>query len=175
MIGIRSKKSGKIMGRRLQIEWQEEAEELKKSYRQESHPQRRERLFVLWHLRAGKHVKEVSEITGVGCRIIQRWLAWYRVGGLSEVLHRVLGHGSQGKPSYLSQDQQKALVARVLLGDFATVWEVMEWVKARWGIIYSYEGMRSLMKRHDLGLKVPRPRSDKADTKAQEAWQKKGF
>jgi len=65
------------------------------------------------------------------------------------------------------------LVARVKLGDFATVWEVMAWVKDRWGIVYSYEGMRSVMKRNDLRLKVPRPRSEKADPQAQAVWQKK--
>jgi hypothetical protein len=64
------------MGRRLQVEWQEESEDLKRRYRQEKHPQRKERLLVLWHLRDGKRVEEVAAITGTGCRVIQRWVAW---------------------------------------------------------------------------------------------------
>ena len=55
------------MSRRLQIEWQETAEDLKRLYRQEKHPQRRERLMSFWHLCEGKQVKEVAEMTGHGC------------------------------------------------------------------------------------------------------------
>jgi transposase len=163
------------MGQRLQVEWQETAEELKALYRKEKHPQRRTRLQALWHLRSGKRVKEVVEIVGVDCRVIQRWLSWYRQGGLEEVLRRVSGHGALGVPSYLSALQQKALVARVALGDFRTVWDVAQWVTARWGVSYSYEGMRSLMKRHQLGVKVPRPQSEKASPEKQEAWKKGGW
>jgi len=161
------------MGRRLQVDWQETAEELKQKYRSEKHPQRRERLMTLWHLRAGKRVKEVSQMTGTDVRIIQKWLSWYRTAGLSEVMRRVTGYGTIGVTPLLNRLQQKALVARVQLGDFATVWDVMTWVAARWGIVYSYEGMRRVMKRNQLVLKVPRPQSEKADSQAQATWQKK--
>lgn len=161
------------MGRRLQVEWREASEELKQKYRQEKHAQRKERLLVLWHLREGQRVEDVAAMIGGSCRVIQRWLAWYRMGGLGEVLRRVTGHTSSGQEAYLNQVQQKALVARVKLGDFATVWDVLAWVKARWGIVYSYEGMRSVLKRNRLGLKVPRPQSEKADGITQAAWQKK--
>jgi transposase len=163
------------MGRRLQVEWQEEPENLKLLYRQEKQPQRKERLLVLWHLRAGQRVEAIAAMTGTSCRVIQRWVAWYRVGGLAEVLYRVTGHASQGQDPYLSQVQQKALVARVKLGDFATVWDVMAWVEARWGIVYSYEGMRSVLKRNHLGVKVPRPQAEKADVQVQATWQKKDY
>ena len=163
------------MGRRLQVEWQETIEELKARYRKEKHPQRRTRLQTLGHLRSGKRVQEVVEIVGVDGRVIQRWLSWYRQGGLEEVLERVSGHGTPGVPALLNTKQQKALVARVALGDFRTVWDVKQWVKARWGVVYSYEGMRSLMKRHQLGLKVPRPQSEKASPEKQEAWKKGGW
>lgn len=162
------------MGRRLQVEWQETAEELERGYRAEKHYQRRERLLTFWHLRRGKQIKEVSEMTGRNARRIREWVAWYRVSGLSEVLRRVTGHGTVGVPAQLSLLQQKALVARVKLGDFRTVWDVMAWVKARWGIRYSYEGMRSVMKRNECVLKVPRPQSEKANPQEQEDWQKGG-
>jgi transposase len=162
------------MSRRLQIEWQETAEELKQHYRQEKHPQRRERLMSFWHLCEGKQVKEVSQMTGTDVRVIQQWLAWYRSSGLNEVLRRVTGHGTVGASAYLNQLQQKALAARVRVGDFRTVWDVMAWVEARWGICYSYEGMRSVMKRNQCVLKVPRPQSEKANPQQQEDWQKRG-
>ena len=161
------------MGRRLQVDWQETAEELEQLYRAEKHYQRRERLLTLWHLRRGKQIKEVSEMTGRGARRIRDWVSWYRTGGLPEVLRRVTGHGTVGVSAQLTPLQQKAVVARVALGDFRTVWDGVTWVEGRWGIRYSYEGMRSLMKRHDCVLKVPRPQSEKANGHQQENWQKK--
>lgn len=161
------------MGRTLQVDWQETAEELEQLYRAEKHYQRRERLLSLWHLSRGKQIKEVSEMTGRDARRIREWVSWYRRGGLSEVLRRVTGHGTVGVSAQLTPRQQKAVVARVTLGDFRTVWDVVAWVEARWGIQYSYEGMRSLMKRHDCVLKVPRPQSEKANVRQQENWQKK--
>ena len=73
------------MGRALQVEWQETEAELKQGYRREKHRQKRERLLVLWHLRQGKRVEEVAQMTGIAYRLIQRWVSWYRQGGLDEV------------------------------------------------------------------------------------------
>ena len=119
-------------------------------------------------------VSEMAELTGTDERVIQRWVAWYRASGLPEVLRRVTGHGTVGAPAYLNAIQQKALVARVKSGDFRTVWDVVAWVEARWRIVYSYEGMRSVMKRNGCVLKVPRPQSEKANPQLQENWQKGG-
>ena len=80
------------MARSLQVDWTENAEELKQKYRVEKHPQRRERLFTLWHLRLGKQIREMATLTGTDERVIQRWVAWYRAAGLPEVLRR--GHGT---------------------------------------------------------------------------------
>jgi len=163
------------MGQRLQIEWQESAEELKALYKREQHPQRRTRLQVLWQLRSGKRIADVVESVGVSYRAVQQWAAWYRAGGLEKVLQHITGHASRGATPYLNAKQQRALAARVEMGDFKTVWEVVQWVENRWGICYSYKGMYSLMKRHRLKLKVPRPQSEKADPAQQTAWKKGGW
>jgi transposase len=34
-------------------------------------------------LRSGKSLEEVSELLSVGCRTLQRWMGWYRAGGLA--------------------------------------------------------------------------------------------
>ena len=160
------------MGRRLQVEWQESGEQLKRLYQQERHPQRRTRLQALWHLCGGKRIGEVVDITGASYRSVQQWLAWYRQGGLAQVLQRVVGHHATGVKPYLTPLQQKAVVGKVKLGEVGTVWEVVQWVEGRWGVSYTYKGMYALMKRHRLGLKVPRPRSAKANPKEQSAWKK---
>jgi len=160
------------MGRRLQLEWHESESQLKQRYQREKRAERRTRLQALWLLRQGKRVADVAEALGVNYRTVQDWVGWYRRGGLSEVLRRVRGHQARGQPAYLTRLQQRALVARVKLGDFKTVWEVRQWVEARWGIRYIYAGMWELMTRLQLGLKVPRPQAEKASLAAQAQWKK---
>ena len=102
----------------------------------------------------------------------KQWLRWYRQGGVNEVLRRVVGHHAKGKEAYLNRLQQRALVAKVQQGEFRTVWDVIEWVRGRWRVSYTYQGMYTLMKGRGLGLKVPRPHSEKADARQQAAWKK---
>ena len=163
------------MGGQLKVDWQESADQLKHLYQKEVHPRRRTRLQALWQLRLGKRIQDVVDLTGTSYRRVQQWLQWYRQGGLSEVLRRVVGHQAKGKKPYLNQLQQRALVAKVQLGQFRTVWDVIEWVQGRWGVRYTYQGMYTLMRGHGLGLKVPRPHSEKADAQQQAAWKKGGF
>jgi transposase len=163
------------MGRRLQVAWQETVEELKRRYQAEKHPQRRTRLQALWQLRQGKRIQDVVDTAGVSYRAVQNWVAWYRQGGLEEVLRRVTGHRSKGVEPKLNERQQRALAAKVQLGEFRTVWDAVSWVQARWGVRYTYQGMYALMQRHELGPKVPRPQASKADPQRQEAWKKGGF
>lgn len=162
------------MGRRVDVRWQESSEELKHRYRREGHPQRRTRLQALWQLHQGKRIEDVVEMTGASYRSVQQWLRWYRQGRLTQVLRRVVGHHAQGKRPFLNALEQRALVAKVQLGEFRTVWDVMEWVQHRWGVNYTYQGMYSVLKGNGLGLKVPRPHSTKADAQQQMAWKKGG-
>lgn len=163
------------MGRRLQVKWEESAKELRQLYKQEKHIERRTRLLALWHLRQGKRIQDVVDMLDVGYRRVQEWLAWYRKDGLETVLRRIKGHGSRGAEAYLTPLQQKALVAKVELGDFKTVWDALEWVKDRWGVVYTYKGMHDLLARHNCRPKVPRPQSYKANVARQEAWKKGAY
>jgi transposase len=162
------------MGQRLQIEWQESAEELKALYKCETHPQRRTRLQTLWQLRTGKRRADVVESVGVSYRAVQQGVAWYRAGGLAEVLRRVTGYASQGTAPHLNAKQQRALAARVALRDFKTVWEVIQWAEDRWGVQYSYQNVLT-HETSSIEIEVPRPQSDKADPAQQTAWKKGGL
>ena len=146
------------MGRKLEIDWQETASELKKRYRKEHNAERQTRLHAFWQLRLGNTLKEVAELADIGYRILQDWVAWYRHGGLAEVLKRIKGHGHQGRPANLNALQQKALAAKVALGCFRTVWDAIRWVQDRWKVRYSYTGLHSHLKRLKCRPKVPRPK-----------------
>jgi transposase len=163
------------MGRTLEVDWQETAEELQNLYRNEHNSERRTRLQALWQLRSGKDLKEVAGLVGIAYRTLQYWVTWYREGGLTEVLSRIKGHGRQGRPSKLKPLQQKALAAKVALGAFRTVWDALQWIEGRWKVRYSYGGLYKRLKRLDCRLKVPRPRSIQADVAAQVKWKASGL
>jgi transposase len=137
-----------MRGRPLDVEWQESAEELCRMAQQERDPHRRARLRAVAMLRRGKPITEVHRVIGVDYRTVQRWLGWYREGGLAELLRRVPGHQSMGRPPKLSPEQHEALLARDAAGEFATVGEAVAWVREEWGIVFSYPGMHRLLRRH---------------------------
>nr|WP_290666650.1 helix-turn-helix domain-containing protein [Ardenticatena sp.] len=66
-----------MSGRRLQIEWQEDAERLKRLYKEESELALRVRWHALWLLRCGYSVAKVVEVVGGHERSVRRWIAWY--------------------------------------------------------------------------------------------------
>lgn len=163
------------MGRKLEVKWQETTAELKERYRKERNSERKTRLHAFWQLRQGKTMKEVTELVGIGYRTLQRWVVWYRHGGLKEVLQRIKGHGNQGRPAKLNAMQQKALAAKVALGNLRNVWDAIQWIRDRWRVQYSYSGLFKRLKRLECRLKVPRPRSVKADVEAQNEWKATGL
>lgn len=154
------------------VEWRESAEHLYAMYVAEREVERRKRLQALWRLRQGETETEAALQAGVGRRTLARWLAWYRSGGLDEVLRRVPGHGAEGKPCRLSAARQKELVEHCGRGEFRTTGEVRDWVENAWGISYQKSGMYSVLARLEVHPKVPRPQAAKADPEAQEAWKR---
>ena len=160
------------MGRHVQIDWQETEAELKQMFRAEKHRQRRTRLQALWLMRQGRTMTAVSPLLGVHYRTVQRWAAWYRTGGISEVLKRTSGHAAPGRKPYLSSSQQNALLAQVARGVFHSVWDVLDWVEQRWGVRFRPGGMYDFLDRHDANLKVPRPQATQTSPEIQDNWKK---
>ena len=161
-------------GRPLEIEWQESEIELKTLYNKEVHAGKRVRLHALWLLRKGKRLSEISDVLDVSYRTLQRWVRWYREGGLPEVLDRTNGRGG-GQLSYLSDEQKSLLRAKVDEGAFRTGEEATEWIESQWGIRYKAGSIYSLFRQMGIKKKVPRRQSDKADPAEQDAWKKGGL
>jgi len=160
------------MSRRVQVVWQEDADELKELYQAEKDHQNRTRLQALWFLREGRTVDEVAGLIGNHPRTIQDWAAWYRKGGVAEVLrHRHGGHG--GHEPRLTPHQESELKALAEKGEIRTIWDGVRWAKEQ-QVTYTYWGMRHVFERLGLKNKVPRPRNPKASAEEQEAWKKGG-
>jgi len=161
-------------GRKLAVEWaaEDDAAGLYARYRRERRADVRPRLHGLWLVRTGKTTREVADVLGVDERTVQRWLAWYRAGGLAPLEER---HAQgQGAPSFLTLEQQAMLAEEVATGRFRTAAEIRAWVQEQWGVRYTEGGMYALLKRLQCAPKVPRPIHEKADHLAQARWKKGG-
>ena len=162
------------MSKPVAVDWAETAEELEARYRAERDVERRKRLGALWRVRAGDRVAEAGRVVGVGGRTVERWLAWYRVGGLAEVLRRVPGHGAMGSASRLTAEQWATVVDRAGHGEFRTYDEARAWVREAFGVEYRYSGLHAALTRLGVRPKVPRPVAEQASPAAQEAWKQGG-
>jgi transposase len=112
----------------------------------------------------------VAAALGVHYRTVQRWVDWYRAGGLAAVrAHRMGGHG---QPALLSAEAQVAVADAVATGRFRTAAEVGDWIAETYGVRYRPGGLASLLQRLDCAPKVPRPVHAKADLAAQERFKK---
>jgi transposase len=164
----------KRRGRKLTIEWaaEDDAASLYARYRRERRADVRPRLHALWLVRTGHTTRETAEVLGVDERTVQRWLAWYRGGGLAPIATRHAG--SQGAPSFLTLQQKTELVDEVATGRFRTAAEIRRWVAQQWGVSYTEGGMYALLQRLRCAPKVPRPVHEQVDHLAQARWKKGG-
>ncbi|MDQ3699921.1 MAG: hypothetical protein M3442_03260, partial [Chloroflexota bacterium] len=94
-------------------------------------------------------------VLGVQERNVQRWVGWYRAGGLPAVMaHRSQG---PGKPAFLHPEQQSQLVAQSATRPFRTAAEARQWVQATFGVAYTDGGMDALVGRLRIHPKVRPP------------------
>ncbi len=162
------------MARKTAIVWAAEdtAAALHARYWAEAVAEVRTRLHALWLLRQGEGPTAVAAVVGVSRNAVQQWLRWYRSGGVAEI--RAHRRGGPGKPSYLTADQERQLVAEAATGVFATAAAVRDWLEAQFGVSYTVGSLYTLLPRLGIRLKVPRPRHPQADPQAQAAWKKGG-
>ncbi len=156
------------------IDWRAEDEEarLKALYLKEHRADVRPRLHALWLLRSDRRVREVAALVGVHERSVQRWVGWYRAGGIAAVrAHRQAG---TGQPSFLTDEQQAQLWEQAATGAFRTAAEAQRWIEQEFGVHYRPGGMYALLGRLRIHPKVPRPVNPKADQVAQAALKKGG-
>jgi transposase len=147
--------------------------ELQYRYRTAADGELRFRWHALWLLRRGWSRTAVCDALGCSMRALRNWIAWYRAGGCAEVARHQQGN-HQPKPQRLSPEGQAALCEATADGQLARVADAQRWVADRYGVEYTYWGMRSLLARLHIHRRVPRPLGATADLEAQEAWKKGG-
>jgi transposase len=161
-----------MRGRVLEIGWgdEETSEALKKAYLAERDGTVRTRLHALWLLRRGWPLGVVAAVVGTHYRSVQRWIAWYRQGGIRVV--RARRAGGVGQVARLSRAAQRELSDAVAQGQFRTARQIQEWIATHDQVMYTLGGVYSLLERLRCGPKVPRPLHAKTDEATQEAWKK---
>lgn len=136
-----------MRGRPLVVTWEDSASELAERLEKERDPRRRSRLQAFLMLREGKRISDVSDAVGADYRTIQRWVSWYRTGGLDAVLRRTPGHAAPGRRSKLSPEQTKALLAAYQDGQFRTIRDAVDWTHDTYGVDFTYTGMHAHLRR----------------------------
>ena len=159
-----------MRGRKLRVDWQEDAATLRRRSRRERDGPRRTRLHALWLLRRGDSLTHVAQTLGVSARALQNWVGWYRHGGLAEVCRRTPGGPRRTGRWRLSPEQQAALRQFTRTGTCFRVADAQRFVLHEYGIPYSYWGMWDLLHRLRRRPKRPRPQAAKASPAAQAAW-----
>lgn len=164
-----------MRGRRFEVAWREEdtAEALKAAYQGERDLELRTRLHGLWLLRCGWGLSSVAEAVGVHYRTVQRWVGWYREGGVPKVLSHKMG--GKGQVPYLTAEAEVEVAKEVATGRFRTALEIREWIAEQYGVTYKEGGAYSLLGRLRCSPKVPRPVHAKADQEQQSSWKKGGL
>jgi transposase len=161
-------------GRAFVVEWQagDDAGALQAAYRKEKVAAVKPRLQALWLLRDGRRLAAVAAVVGVEYRTAQRWVSWYRAGGLEAV--RAHRQGGQGQRPRLTPEQQATVAQEIATGRFPSVRAIHRWIVETFGVRYTEDGVESLVERLRAKPKVPRPLHPKADLVARERWKKGG-
>jgi putative transposase len=161
-----------MRGRPFGVAWQEPdtPATLKAAYQKERDPEIRTRLHGLWLLRCGWRLGMVAEAIGSHYRSVQRWVAWYREGGLPEIRRHKMG--GRGPQPWLSPEEETQVSDGVATGRFRTAWEIRDWIAQQYGASYTVGGVYSLLQRLKCAPKVPRPVQAKTDREVQATWKK---
>ena len=136
-----------MAGRPFKVHWHDKdtSEALRAAYRAERDVALRSRLHALWLLRNGHSICQVAVVLGVHYNTVQKWMRWYKRGGLNEVVSH--HQGGLGRESYLNDEEMLRLAREVESGRFPTATDVRDWIEAECGIEYSLQGVYSLLKR----------------------------
>jgi transposase len=164
--------SGAMRGRPFTITWSpdDSPEALKTAYLGERDGVIRTRLQALWLLRTGRSLGEATSTLGVHYRTVQRWVHWYRRGGVAAVRsHRM---GGVGHTPFLPRAAEEQVAQEVASGRFRTAAEIREWIVTTYHVDYRIGGIYTLVGRLGCRLKVPRLIHLRTDLAQQEAWKK---
>jgi transposase len=151
---------------------EEDPHELKKLEKHHRYTHLFQRVRMLRLLKSGEcsNLAEAADALGYSWRQCQRWFAFYRDGGLEELLTSTVDE--RGPQELVTPEAFEELEEAMKRGEIATIGQAHEFLSER-GIEYSHpDGVGQLLRRRKVKLKTGRPRHEKADPQEQEAFKK---
>ena len=150
-------------------------EELKRLYRTEMNAKLARRIHGVYLARMGRTCPEIMRITGAARRTVQKWVTWYNRGGIEELLDKP----RSGRPGLLTTKIETQLASRIDAGptdnDGVSVFTapaIGKMVEREFGVLYSIRGIERVLRRLGFSYLSPRPKHEKSDAQAQEAFKK---
>jgi|SRR5688572_5680470 transposase len=131
-----------------------------------------DRLKLLRWLKSGQEpsVHHAASRLGYSVRCAQRWWACYRDGGVAAVFPKPRHRPGER----MSADAWAGLEEEMRAGHLGRLKEVQAYLRERWNIPYSLDGVSKLFQRHKVKLKTGRRRHRRAADPATQATFKKG-
>jgi transposase len=151
---------------------QEEPRELEKLEKHHRYTHLFQRVRMLRLLKSGEcsNLAEAAEALGYSWRQCQRWFAFYRQGGLQELLKSRVDE--RGRKELVTPEAFEELQEAMKRGQIATISQAHRFLSER-GIEYSHpDGVGQLLRRRKVKLKAGRARHQRADLQEQEAFKK---
>ena len=151
---------------------QEESHELEKLEKHHRYTHLFQRVRMLRLLKSGEcsNLAEAADALGYSWLQLQRWFAFYRQGGLQELLKSRVDE--RGRKELVTPEAFEELQEAMKRGQIATISQAHRFLSER-GIEYSHpDGVGQLLRRRKVKLKTGRPRHQRADLQEQEAFKK---
>jgi transposase len=160
----------------MHVEDRHGLDELRREARTQNDARMRIRLQAIVLAKQGRTAEEIAEALGASRRPVQEWVRRYNQRGV-DGLRRRPGQGRRGK---LSLEQRDRLCARIEAGpceddEVCTLRgkDIQRILQKEFGQLYHLNGVYALLHRLGYSCLMPRPRHQKADPQAQEAFKKK--
>jgi transposase len=155
------------MARPFNLEINESAEYLSKSFKKARSAGEKERLQMLWWIKTGQVTqhKQLSQRLGRDGSTVTRWLQKYKQGGLGKLLEVKAAPGATPR---ITAEMRSQLVEKLQCPQgFSSYGQIVEWLEQEFHVQVKYKTVYRLV-RYELKamLKVPRPKSKDQDEEA---------
>lgn len=147
----------------------EQREELTQRYQGARGARERERMRTILLAVGGEHTyEEIAQTVGRARSLIQRWVGWYQVGGLEELLQI---RKARGQSSPMTQAAVQAGLEQGLKeGRWRTGAQLAAWLEQEHGIKRQLSAIYYWLGKVGGALKVPRPVHQKKEAAASESF-----
>jgi len=159
----------------MNVEPHDSIEELHTLYRTEMNARLARRIQGVWLARRGQTCPEIMVVTGAKRRTVQQWIARYNRGGIHELIDKPRCGAPSKMPAHVEQQILKRIQAPPQSGqDFGLLNgpAIRDIIQQEFGVLYSLPGLYDWLHRMGFSYLAPRPRHEKADPQAQEAFKK---